>query len=281
VVLRSAPSVRPGGAGGCSEERPWCSGLRRWCRAKCRWGSEELRGTPVGADASKPRGAFSPPPEGGGSSGPWSGSPRPRGGLGRRAVGRASGALPKKRSGGPGGARLAGATSPKSGGGAGCVRGSGPPRGVGLTSAPGGFVGRLGQAPSDPSAAGLRPSEEGRARASRKCLLLAGRAPGCSAEAGRSGSASAPMKPRLRWGVCGVRVGFAGAEAPVSASAGGPSVGGPSPEGVGCPVRLGVSFSRWPEGFWVPAWPKPGWADTVCRSLLSARRLGESLLRRG
>jgi hypothetical protein len=245
--------VRSGGAGGA----PKSSVVLRsapWCRAGCRWGSEELRGTPVGADASKPRGASSPPSEEGGSSVPWSGLPRPRGGLGRRAVG------------GPP-VRFRGSAVGVLGvrGWRGClseerrrcrlrpwVR---PPEGGWAHFGPRWRLGRLGQAPSGPSAAGLRPSEEGRARASRKCLLLAGKS---------------SWLPR-RGGAVRVRVCSDEAEA----SLGRPR--GPRRLCWGRSSRVGVC-GRPLRGRSVPRGGRAARVRLMCRSLLSARRLGESRL---
>jgi hypothetical protein len=66
VVRRGVPVTAP-------KSGRWYSGLRRWCRPGCRWLLRRAAGgTPVGADASKPRvGPARRPPRRVGLSGPW------------------------------------------------------------------------------------------------------------------------------------------------------------------------------------------------------------------
>jgi hypothetical protein len=132
------------------------------------------RGAPVGlrrapvvlrsACLQIPWGRLAAPPRGVGLSVPWSGLPRPRGGLVCRAVGGPSGCPSEEgRLGGPG-RRAAGCiASPRRGGGAGCFHGSAS-RGGWAHFGPRWRCGLGGQAPPVRVAAGLRPSEEGRAR---------------------------------------------------------------------------------------------------------------------
>jgi hypothetical protein len=248
-----------------SEELRWGRGGLRGAARWLRWGSEELRWgrTAAPMPPNPVRVRLAAPPRGVGLSVPWAASPRPRGGLVCRSGEGPPAALPRRRGGvGPGGARLAGVASPKRGGGAGCLCGSAPPRGVGLTSAPGGVSSRLGQAPFGP--VGRRASSfRGRASACIAGVIpLAWRVLGCSAEAvrpssrllrKRRGAGGASAGPRLlRW-----------RRSAVGASAEAPPWAVRAPEGGwAARVRLVCRGPSGPRAFWTPALPKRGRADT-------------------
>jgi hypothetical protein len=197
------------------------------------------------------------PPRGVGLSVPWSASPRPRGGLVCRAWESPPVLFRRRAVVGPGGRAAGGVASPKRGGGAGCLGVSAPPRGVGLTSAPGGAAGCLGQAPSGPF---CRRASSFRRRAS---ACIAGvissrleRPPGCSAEAARSGSAAGRAGPKLRRRCLGSASAAPGPKLRRGVC-GGPSVGGPRPRGgLGYPVRRASLFHPARGLAGAPALPK-------------------------
>jgi hypothetical protein len=154
VVLRRAPVV--------PRFATWCLPWLRWSLRRASGGAA------VGADASKPRaGPLRRAPEGGWVVGPVGRFAAPPRGVGSSVLGGPSVALPRKCGVGPGGgARLA--VSPLRRGAALPTASVCPlPEGSGLTSAPSGAWSVGGKPLRGRCAAGLRPSEEGRARASR------------------------------------------------------------------------------------------------------------------
>ena len=259
------------------------------CVAGRRWGSEELRGAPVCVPPN-PCGAGSPLPRGGlGLSVPWSGSPLPRGGLGLSGRGRALRVLFRGRAvGGSWGYAAGCVASPRRGGGAGCLRGSAPPKGGGLTSAPGGAAGWVGQAPSGPvcrraSAFRRRSSAwlRGVISTRRGRTSWLPRRGGAVRFRGSAGGAEAPSL-LLR-----VRFCLAGAEAPVGRLREPLRGLSAPPKGIGRPGAACAVVPSGPKAFWspcfaeaqlgrhgvplfrqarrlsgVPALPKHSWADT-------------------
>jgi hypothetical protein len=277
--LRRAPWC-VAGRRGCSEERPWCSGLRRGAargagdcseeRPRC-YGWRRCLQTPAVSGSPPPRrglvgrarGPASRPPERGWSVGPGEGLLAP---FRRRA------------SGGPGGVRGRCCRLAEAGRWRAASAGPAPRRGLGSRRPPVGFRASRSKPLVVRSSAGHRPSEEGRALRMRGDCHSPGATVRLPRRSGAVGSAYALPAPKRWWGVCG------------SASAlpapkrwwcvcGGPSAASPRPRrGLGCPVRRRVPLfrrARRPSG--VPALPKRGGADTLCRCSVGPEGRRESL----